>query len=410
MRQRVSVRSRLRTILRTCARKGVRYWVLAAAFAVAGGFASHALDGVTAWRQLKYDAYILVQNMRGGPRRVPQVVLVAIDDAEYYGPELAGRKPLKRDYLARLVTRIAAARPRLVALDVDFRSPAPDGNAADFDDYRAEDEALVTALCAAQAETRLVISTAVYADAATPAVAEPNVYDGVHGPCGIPGGRIAAGYLALPVDLRRVPLSVRLKDGSLVDSFALAIARVLAPQQYPDAIELERLPFGRFYGPAEFTRIEAGAVLAGTADARLEDRIVLVYGDWHVLAKDRGSPMIDTFTTPIGTVGGAFVHANLVETLLAAEYTAASPDFVAFLLEGAVALWLAVAFAFPTTLLRKLGYLGGTAAVLFVAAWLSFQVFAVFFDILPLLAAMYLHAVADQVNEWREAAHGHAGH
>jgi CHASE2 domain-containing sensor protein len=401
--------AKIQKILTTCRRKRLTYWVTAAVFAVIGYAVSHGLDSVTAWLDLKYSAYVVMQNLRGGPDRVPQVVLVGIGDNEFYGHELQARRPLKRDYLARLVAKLAEANPRLIGLDVDFRSPVPESEASDFDAYAAEDRALVTALCDAQANTPIVISKAVYGDSIVPLRAERNVYDGIDAPCPVPGGRIASGYLALPTDLRRVPLSVRLTDGSTVDSFALAIARSLARRQYPSALEVERLPYGRFRAASAFQRIDADAVMQGRERDALDGQVVIVYGDWHVLAKGRGSSFVDAFRTPVGTVGGAFVHANLVETLLAAEYTLASPEQVAIVVEFLIALGLAVAFAFPMSLLRKFGYLAATAGVLFVAAWLSFQVFAVFFDILPILASMYLHTVADQVWEWRQAAHGH-GH
>jgi CHASE2 domain-containing sensor protein len=339
--------------------------------------------------------------MRTGPRRVPQTTLVAIGDEEYYGPELAARKPLRRDYLARLVTRIAAAEPRLIAVDVDLRSPVPSGTSADFDDYADENRLLVAALCDAQLRTDVVISKAVYADEVSGVVAQRNIYELPDYPCQVPGGRITAAYLALPVDLRRVPLTLRLADGSEVDSLALATARALAPRQYPEALVLDELPYGRFRSPAEFTRVDARHVLDGSRSSELKGQIVLIFGDWHVLAKGQGSSVVDTFRTPVGIAGGAYVHASLIETLLAAEYTNASPSWIVVAAEVGIALWLAVVFAFPSGLGRKLAYLLLTTAALYISAWLSFQLFAIFFDILPLLFAMYLHAVADQVEEWR---------
>jgi hypothetical protein len=65
---------------------------------------------------------------------------------------------------------------------------------------------------------------------------------------------------------------------------------------------------------------------------------------------------------------------------------------------------LPVAFAFQISLPRKLLYIVATAIILVVLAWLFFQVFAIVFDILPILAAMGLHALVDQVWEWRELA------
>ena len=386
-----------------CRARGLRYWILGVLFAIAGWKVGHALDAIPAWVELKYASYHQLRQLRGGPSRLPTTILVAIGDAEYYGPELAARKPLRRDYLARLVTAIADAGPRLIALDVDFRSPIPDGTSPDFGDYVDENRQLIDALCKAQAKTQIVISKAV-SEVEGELVADRNIYDGI-APCQIPGDGINVGYLALADDLRQIPLSERLQDGSTVDSLALAVARSLAPRQYPSALELEHLPYARFNVPDAFTKLQASAVLAGAERTRLRGGIILVYGDWHVLAKDRGVSVVDTFRTPVGLAGGAFVHANLIDTLMHSDYSRQVPERVIQGLEACVAIGLAIAFAFPIGLLRKLSYLTVTAAGLLVVTWLGLQVFAVFFDILPVLFAIYLHAVAEQIEEWRHEAH-----
>jgi CHASE2 domain-containing sensor protein len=329
--------------------------------------------------------------------------LVAIEDGEYYGTELAGRRPLKRDYLAKLILRISEAKPLLIALDIDFRSPVPGSTSSDFDDYKKEDWVLFRAVCTAQTKTKIVLSKAVSRQADGSLIADRNIYDGNRA-CTIPGADISAGYLSLPMDLRRVPLSVKLDDGVLVDSFSLAVARAVRPRQYPASIDLVRLPYGEFHHPDEFSRVSASDVLNNVAREKLQGQIVMVYGEWHVLASGRGASVVDTFQTPVGISSGAYVHANLVETLLSVNLRASPPEFTTEVFDTLIALWLAVAFAFHMRLLKKFSYIVATAAVLFLAAWLFFQVFAVFFDILPLLVAMGLHAVVDQVWEWREAA------
>lgn len=379
-------------------------------FVAVGIWVSHEMDKSDVWTDAKYDAFLVIQKLRGGEVRVPQTTLVAIGDEEYYSPELGARKPLRRDYLARLVAKLAMAKPRLLVLDVDLRSPVPRSGAPDFDIYRNEDMALIEALCEARWSTPIVVAKAVYSDVDRGVVAESDVYQRPDAPCTIPNDRIAVGYLALPTDLRRVPLSLELENGAPVDSLALAAARLLAPKQYQNMVPVDELPYGRFHTPAAFTRIDARHVIDGTRAQEVAGQIVLIYGDWHVLAKEQGSSVVDTFRTPVGVVGGAFVHANLIETLLAAEQFSSTPKRVAFGVELAVAFMLAVAFAFPAGLFRKLLILLATTAAIAIVSWLSLQVFALFFDILPLLLAMYVHAVADQVEEWRRLArraHGH---
>ncbi len=383
--------------------KGARYWIFAIVFAISGSLASRALDGWVSWVDLKYQTYVLLQDLRGGQRRVPQTTLVAIGDAEYYGSKLAGRRPLKRDYIASLLLKIRDARPSLIAMDIDFRSPDPASPVSDFDDYAVEDAELFNAVCQVASTTKIVLSKAVGLSNDGRLVAERNIYDG-NPACQIPGGDVSSGFLQLPTDLRRVPLSIQLSDGSLADSLALAAARALYRRQYPLSIDVENIPYGEFRRSWEFTRVSASEVLATGAQSKLHDQVVLVYGDWHLVANERGSPVVDTFHTPVGITGGAFVHANLIETLLGTELKFPPPEYVIVLIEGLVAAFLALVFAFPFGLPTKFGILILSGSVLILLAWSFFQIFAVSFDILPVLAAMGLHAVADQVMEWRDAA------
>jgi CHASE2 domain-containing sensor protein len=374
---------------------------------VLGIFASHQLDRASFWLRLKYRSYLLIQNARGGQNRLPQTTLLSIGDAEYFGPELAARKPLKRDYLARLILRLAEFQPRLIALDVDLRSPDPESGPADFAAYAAENRALFQAVCQAAASTRLVLSKAVSVRPDGRLRADPNIYDG-NPECAIPQPRVAVGYLSLPTDLRRVPLSVRLHDDTLVDSFALAAARLLLPRQYPDSLDVENIPYGEFHRTADFRRVSATEVLTGAAAASIQDQIVIVFGNWHVLAKDRGALFVDTFPTPVGRAPGAYVHANLLETLMAARQRQAPARWSGTAVDALTAAFLSVVFTFPIGLLKKLGWILAVAAGMALSAWLFFQVLAVFFDILPILASMGLHAVADQVEDWRSEAAAHA--
>src|ERR1700710_2999863 len=59
------------------------------------------------------------------PRREPLwTAVVLIKDDEYWKGSLAGRAPIKRDYLADLLLDIDGCDPYVIVLDFDFTSPA----------------------------------------------------------------------------------------------------------------------------------------------------------------------------------------------------------------------------------------------------------------------------------------------
>jgi len=58
----------------------------------------------------------VMQRMPMNQRRHATVILIG--DKEYWGPVLAGRSPLRRDYLAQLIDRLDQADASLIALDL----------------------------------------------------------------------------------------------------------------------------------------------------------------------------------------------------------------------------------------------------------------------------------------------------
>jgi len=241
-------------VLQAARKKGIRYWLFALVFGLIGGWSSYRLDDAGAWFDLKHKTYLYLQNLRGGMRRVPQTTLISIGDAEYYGDELAGRRPLKRSYLARLIRKTAEARPAVIALDIDLRSADPTGAREDPADYRNETEELMSAVCSVNAaHTKIVLSKAI-SEVKGNLLGDHNVYDDSHS-CPAAGHQYISGYIQLANDIRRVPLTVTLNDGTQVDSFSLAIARAAHGRQFDlQQLDREDIPFGYFHSPGEFRR------------------------------------------------------------------------------------------------------------------------------------------------------------
>ena len=84
---------------------------------------------------VRHVAYAILQKAIQRPDA--DIVVVLIGDDEYNGPRLQNRVPLRRDYLADLITKIRAGNPRAIAVDVDLHSPDP-ARAMIQPDYVAE--------------------------------------------------------------------------------------------------------------------------------------------------------------------------------------------------------------------------------------------------------------------------------
>src|SRR5262249_26981841 len=87
------------------------------------------------WRVTDLDsaARDLIPRMHGATCPSPEIVIGAIDESSI---RRLGRFPWPREYMARALERISAARPKVIALDVLYSEPTTPGN----------DEALVTAI------------------------------------------------------------------------------------------------------------------------------------------------------------------------------------------------------------------------------------------------------------------------
>jgi CHASE2 domain-containing sensor protein len=72
--------------------------------------------------------------------------IVLIEDDEYWSPTLGGRRPIKRDYLAKLIDKLASLQSQVIALDFDTRLPDPQSYDVP-EEYRNETDALIGAEC-----------------------------------------------------------------------------------------------------------------------------------------------------------------------------------------------------------------------------------------------------------------------
>src|SRR5947199_10803687 len=143
----IALREQFRRDLTHLRLKGIRYWLVALSLVPLGMLAGDTLGKWDVWVTLRYKIYHALQDLSPHfSKRSKRTVIVLIEDEEYWKGELARRVPLKRCYLARLVSRLDLADPAAIGLDVDLRSQTPDNSLVVHHDYQEETAKLAEAI------------------------------------------------------------------------------------------------------------------------------------------------------------------------------------------------------------------------------------------------------------------------
>jgi CHASE2 domain-containing sensor protein len=283
--------------------------------------------------------------------------LVFIEDEEYYKGELEGRRPLKRDYLAKLIRALNAYDVRVIALDVDLRVPDPCSDNIPKNYAKETDDLIEAILDVAKYRPVVLAKTISRDDSNCPDGAhlyrgkwhlDPDSYDG-YGLCENldknghwahrfktpikvgtqASNNISCGYIILSPNRRLVPGTMSVDGRGRVDSFALAIAKATnASLIAPDGTYYgSYIPQGVF--EKQHNIFSAQQVLNARVErSQLLGEAVIVGGHWHTFASGRGD-LTDLHDTPAGEkIVGALVHANFVEALLDGRTYHPTPEWV----------------------------------------------------------------------------------
>jgi CHASE2 domain-containing sensor protein len=394
------------------------HWVIVSVLIAVGTWIGHWISQKQIWVDVRYAVYRQTFNathLRGSlyPKRT---VLVLVQDEEYWRGELAGRAPIKRDYVAKLIRKLDAADVAVVAVDFDLRSPTPDGTLVEHPDYLSETSQLREAVKEIGGRRPIVLPTIVGFDADGNYVEESTIFRGYD----FGTADVRRGYIQLPYDLRRVPVAIALRDGALLDSFAGAIVAAADATAHARLARQAQsaLPFGSYMNEAAFATTGPDATLLSAGDVLLQDfsilrrqlahKIVIVSGAWSVFGY-RSGRRTDSHLTPGGLLPGAFIHANFVEALLSdrtykpvSEALVVSFDVVLVLL-AAVTMALPMASWRKTALITLLGV--GFAAI----SYFFIQNLGLFFDFFVPVAVLCGHLAVDKVLDWRHEARRRAG-
>jgi CHASE2 domain-containing sensor protein len=395
--------------------KGLRYWVTASIvflLAVTGSSQVYEYLGLQKARSSYFQALL-----DWGPRPPsPKFVkIVLVEDQNYWLGYPAGRRPIKRDYLAHIIDRLVCANANLIALDFDTRSPDPNTPAIPAE-YQAETKVLIESIeKAARKGKKVVLATNISHNGRGGWRRDASIYD-AFGYCKTASAdkapfkqeesykeNITCGYIELPDDPLVVPLRVALDDGGSLDSFALAVARALRPElieQYlADVTSAPR--YANYISVDKFvrakSRLNVDYVLNATDRYNLlEANAFVIGGHWSSLADGRGA-YVDSHLTPVGSIAGVELQANLIESLLDTRTLGTTPIWFLHSAEIAFSLLAAIVFAVLKTIWQKLAGVLAVFVLLLFIQWIVLHGFGIFFDAFVPLLGLSLHTLYERI-------------
>ena len=334
---------------------------------------------------------------------VQHTFVVTVDDDDYWKGAFNRRTPVRRDLLALVVSKLADAQAKVVAVDFDLRSPVPDGNPRETPIYQQETDELIAAIIRACSEHHAVVLPATIGfGPENSLVSQSDIYSDAK----LPASFFSTGYIALPPDARSVPLEITLAGPRYLDSFALAAVRAYKPDAVQRISNLNIFPFGGYLQPNDFPHRSAAEVLSmdkTTLEDEVGGKLVLIGSSWHRLGWKTG-PLNDAHTTPVGSIPGVFVHANYAEAILGGNYYWPAQEFISYAVEIGILFAMAVLFAVEMDAWKKLSIVLVALLLVATVGYLLLQNLGIYFDFLIPLVFLLLHVAADKILDWRRIA------
>lgn len=398
---------------RTYWRKQLVHWGGVTILIAAGIWVGHLLEQHHVWLRERYRVTQGLQDfarwISGKEARDKHTTVVLIGDEEFWGPELAGRNPVNREYLARLVQSLNRFEPRVIALDFYLSSPQPDGALVMFPNYEQETRQLLEAVAAVGSHRPVVLLRSVGFKEGY-YVHESDAYDEKT----FAGKKVSGGHVFFENDYRLIPLSLVLRDGTQVYSFSEAIVGAYEMSGTTlnfDEGEDESLTYGEYLRPDKINKYSATQVMSAEPGSKefaeiadkVGGKVVIVGGSWHQRAFGRG-PAVDRHSTPVGDIPGVYMHANYVEALLDTRYYRPLPEKVLIALEVLLGLATAVIIAREFWWVWRVAIVVALIVLVIFAAVVSLQILGSFFDFFIPVVTVIGHALYEQVKEWRSAA------
>jgi CHASE2 domain-containing sensor protein len=378
-------RDRAVRLWKKLAKRGRTYWVVVFLAIGVGAAADWYWENQDSALPPRYWIYQQLLYLTPWKARANRTALVIVGDKEYWGPDLAGRSPIRRDYLAKLIRAIDAAEPQLIAIDFDLSAPPR---------TLAEDAELIRAIQAVSRH-RPVVLPATLEEAPQSHDKyrlQPQIYSGQTF-----SSAVRIGHIAIFADIRVIPMGLLLATRARQDSFSEAIVRLVDPGVLEAFTDAEDSPFATFVNRNRFLEVDASSVLAGRYQGplgTLRPRIVIVSGDWE--KEKLGHKRVDAWSTPVGSIPGSFVQANYVEALLGSRAYRELNGVVALLIELSLATALVFLFALDKISLTRFIAL---CVVAIASGYVLLANLARYYEVSFPLALLALHALFERVRE-----------
>jgi CHASE2 domain-containing sensor protein len=411
------LRSRIAEAFEELKHKSLRHWLTAALVLTSCYLAGPYIDEYLRLKNVEYWIFQTLAELSRGELEPKNVSLVLVGDDEYWLGVPAGRLPTNRQYLASILRSLGDSRLSVLALDFDLRSPDPSSPLVQAA-YRQETNDLIREIVRQAAHHKIVLAKSIWTDEHTGNYRlDPDVYQ-AYGICtaidtdgswrneGTPefpidptaAANISCGYVALPFDMRLVPGQIKVEEQHL-DSFALAIARSIAPDDARDATGMN---FGSYMGATAWNKAnsvfnvaQATRLLAASPNV-FDKRIVIIGAGWSSLARGRGG-LVDMHTTPVGMLNGPMIHGNFVEAILGRRTFRATASWLPEACELAFGLFAAVIFSLEHSAITKILALLSVSCAFLVLQWFLLLTVGVFFEALIPMFGLWLHSVVERL-------------
>ncbi len=401
-------------------KKGFKYWV---GVAILIPLSMLVGEYLSEHRMLIGPRYVVYYGLQKITPRAPEyfqhTAVVAIGDKEYWQGELARRVPLRKDYLAKLILKLADSKAPVIAIDVDLRSPPPNSSSAYDELYKKETDELLEAIHFASEGVRrdkegnkvsvdywshIILPRTVISPGEDASLdmsqytyrTEACIYDGEH----FNDSRVHQGFVSLPRDIRQVPIVLNVENlQKPLYSFAAAATQTQDPKWLLNRRATDPLPYGIFLDNPK--PLAASEVLATSPhELEVNNRIVLIGGTWHLSSYGQGN-VVDTHYTPVGEIGGVFVHANYMEALRTHWSSKPLGKSATTGIELSLTILIALVFAWQMSPLKRFFWTLGVPLFLVIITCFLWQNLGIFFDFFIPLVLLGAHAVVDKILEWR---------